>query len=142
MRVVIPPVFTAKADYRPIPEHRGYYDNRTYYRSMLRLTMDSRSHIPPLILFIVTAVIYLSFPTRVYYWEGIVFAQTIEDASRLSVSLVHPNHLVYNFAGYFFYKLLRTLESYKKVLDDKTTAILSSDSELLKVLTKGEAGVR
>jgi modulator of FtsH protease HflC len=41
-----------------------------------------------------------------------------------------------------FYKLLRTLESYKKILDDKTTAILSSDSELLKVLTRGEAGVR
>jgi membrane protease subunit HflC len=41
-----------------------------------------------------------------------------------------------------FYKLLRTLESYKKVLDDKTTAILSSDSELLKVLMKGEAASR
>lgn len=38
-----------------------------------------------------------------------------------------------------FYKLLRTLESYKKVLDDKTTAILSSDSDLLKVLMKGES---
>lgn len=38
-----------------------------------------------------------------------------------------------------FYKLLRTLDSYKKVLDDKTTAILSSDSELLRVLMKGEA---
>lgn len=41
-----------------------------------------------------------------------------------------------------FYKLLRTLESYKKVFDDKTTAILSSDSELLKVLMKGEAGAK
>jgi modulator of FtsH protease HflC len=41
-----------------------------------------------------------------------------------------------------FYKLVRTLESYKKVLDDKTTAILSSDSELLRVLTKGETGVK
>jgi membrane protease subunit HflC len=39
-----------------------------------------------------------------------------------------------------FYKLLRTLESYKKILDDKTTAILSSDSELLRVLMKGESG--
>lgn len=39
-----------------------------------------------------------------------------------------------------FYKLVRTLESYKKILDDKTTAILSSDSELLKVLLKGEPG--
>jgi len=36
-----------------------------------------------------------------------------------------------------FYKLLRTLESYKKVFDDKTTAILSSDSELFKVLMHG-----
>lgn len=41
-----------------------------------------------------------------------------------------------------FYKLIRTLESYKKVLDDKTTIILSSDSQLLKVLTKGEAGAK
>jgi membrane protease subunit HflC len=39
-----------------------------------------------------------------------------------------------------FYKLVRTLESYKKILDDKTTIILSSDSEFLKVLTKGGAG--
>ena len=37
-----------------------------------------------------------------------------------------------------FYKLLRTLESYKKIFDDKTTAILSSDSELLKVMMHGE----
>ena len=37
-----------------------------------------------------------------------------------------------------FYKLLRTLESYKKILDDKTTAILSSDSELLKIFMHGE----
>ncbi len=41
-----------------------------------------------------------------------------------------------------FYKLLRTLEAYKKVLDDKTTIILNSDSELLKVLTQGEAGAK
>ena len=41
-----------------------------------------------------------------------------------------------------FYKLLRTLESYKKILDDKTTAVMSSDSELLKVLTKGEAAIK
>jgi hypothetical protein len=71
--------------------------------------MDSRPHIAPLILFSVTALIYLSFPTRVYYWDGIVFAQAIEDASRLNPSLVHPNHLLYNFAGYLFYKLVRAL---------------------------------
>lgn len=37
-----------------------------------------------------------------------------------------------------FYKLVRTLEAYKKVLDDKTTAILSTDSEFLKILMRGE----
>ncbi|MBX9602460.1 MAG: protease modulator HflC [Bryobacteraceae bacterium] len=41
-----------------------------------------------------------------------------------------------------FYNLLRTLESYKKIFDDKTTAILSSDSELLKVMMRGEGGAR
>jgi modulator of FtsH protease HflC len=41
-----------------------------------------------------------------------------------------------------FYRLLRTLDSYKKVLDDKTTIILNSDSELLKLLTRGEAGAK
>jgi membrane protease subunit HflC len=41
-----------------------------------------------------------------------------------------------------FYKLLRTLESYKKILDDKTTIILNSDSALMKVMTQGEAGVK
>ena len=71
--------------------------------------MSSRPQIAAWLLFIATAAIYLLFPTRVYYWDGIVFAQTIEDASRLSPSLVHPNHLIYNFAGYLFYKLLRAL---------------------------------
>jgi len=37
-----------------------------------------------------------------------------------------------------FYKLTRTLETYKKALDDKTTVVLSSDSELLRLLTKGQ----
>ena len=112
--MVVPPIFTAKADYRTIPEHRSfygkYYDNRSYmtYRTYNPWpTMNSR--FAPLILFSVIAVIYLSFPTRVYYWDGIVFAQAIEDASRLSPSLVHPNHLIYNFAGYLFYKLLRAI---------------------------------
>ncbi|MBI1899227.1 MAG: protease modulator HflC [Acidobacteria bacterium] len=41
-----------------------------------------------------------------------------------------------------FYKLLRTLESYKRILDDKTTAILSSDSELLKIMMRGEAAAQ
>jgi membrane protease subunit HflC len=38
-----------------------------------------------------------------------------------------------------FYKFLRTLESYRKILNDKTSIILSGDSELLKLLTQGKA---
>lgn len=42
-----------------------------------------------------------------------------------------------------FYKFLRTLESYKKILNEKTSIILSGDSELLRLLTQGKAdGVR
>ncbi len=37
-----------------------------------------------------------------------------------------------------FYKFVRTLESYRKILDEDTTVILSSDSELLKLLTEGQ----
>lgn len=65
----------------------------------------TQRQIAPWLLFIVVAAVYLFFPTRVYYWDGIAFAQAIEDAS----GLVHPNHLIYNFAGYLFYKLLRAL---------------------------------
>jgi membrane protease subunit HflC len=35
-----------------------------------------------------------------------------------------------------FYELVRTLEAYRKFLDDKTTILLSADSELLKFLTR------
>ena len=66
----------------------------------------TRRHLAPWFLFLAVVIIYLAFPTRVYYWDGISFAQAIEDASSLSPSLVHPNHLIYNFAGSIFYKLL------------------------------------
>jgi modulator of FtsH protease HflC len=36
-----------------------------------------------------------------------------------------------------FYKMTRTLESYKKFLDEQTTIVLSSDSDLLRLLGKG-----
>ena len=38
-----------------------------------------------------------------------------------------------------FFELMRTLETYKKILDEKTTILLSGDSELLKYLTRGPA---
>src|ERR1044072_8812694 len=58
--------------------------------------------------------LYLAFPTKAYYWDGVVFAQTIEDLASgyaPAVSLAHPNHLVYNFAGYIIYQLLRGFDA-------------------------------
>lgn len=37
--------------------------------------------------------VYWAFPTRNYYWDGIAFAQAIEDAPGLGPLLIHPNHL-------------------------------------------------
>ena len=39
-----------------------------------------------------------------------------------------------------FYKLTRTLDAYRKFLNDKTTMVLSSDSELMRLLTTGKPG--
>jgi len=36
-----------------------------------------------------------------------------------------------------FFELVRTLEAYKKFLNEKTTVVLSSDSDLLKLMTNG-----
>jgi hypothetical protein len=63
--------------------------------------------VAPALLSLALLALYLALPTKVYYWDGIAFAQTIEDAPGPSASLLHPNHLIYNFAGYFFYRLLR-----------------------------------
>ncbi len=38
-----------------------------------------------------------------------------------------------------FFELLRTLEAYKKILDEKTTILLSAESELLKYVSRGPA---
>src|SRR5450432_1456800 len=56
-----------------------------------------------------TAAIYLSFPTKNYYWDGISFASSIENASGLSNSLIHPHHLLYNVFGYGIYQLTQFL---------------------------------
>ncbi len=63
----------------------------------------------PWLVFPAILLIYLCFPTKNYFFDGIAFAQAIEDAPRLDTSLIHPNHLVYNVLGYLFYKLVRAV---------------------------------
>src|SRR3954452_6194716 len=42
--------------------------------------------------------LYLLLPTRNFYWDGISFAQTIENAAHWRL-LLHANHLLYNIVG-------------------------------------------
>lgn len=80
------------------------------------MTPTDRTAFIPLLLSLALVALYLAFPTRVYYWDGISFAQSIEDAASANVSLAHPNHLLYNFAGYFFYRLLRSVGAHIRAI--------------------------
>lgn len=55
-----------------------------------------------------TAAVYLLFPTKNYYWDGISFASSIENSPGLSKALLHPHHLLYNVFGYVLYWLAQT----------------------------------
>jgi hypothetical protein len=69
---------------------------------------NAKATATPWIMLLGILLIYLCFPTRNYYWDGIAFAQAIEDAARFVPSLIHPNHLIYNLVGYAFYTSLRS----------------------------------
>jgi len=50
------------------------------------------------LVFFSVLIIYASFPTKNYYWDGIMFAQDIETGSG-NPWFLHPNHLLYNPLG-------------------------------------------
>jgi hypothetical protein len=51
-----------------------------------------------LLLFVAVSLLYLSFPTQNYYWDGVFFAQIIEEDPG-GLWYLHPNHLLYNPLG-------------------------------------------
>src|SRR5215510_14886149 len=57
------------------------------------------------VLFCGTGLLYLSFPTKNYYWDGISFASAIESSTRFNSTLIHPHHLLYNAFGFVVYRL-------------------------------------
>jgi hypothetical protein len=65
----------------------------------------------PLLVFPLILIIYLIFPTRNYYWDGVAFASAIEHAQGLDSSLIHPNHLFANVIGYLIYQVARATGS-------------------------------
>src|SRR5215510_11376308 len=50
-------------------------------------------------------LLYFSFPTKNYYWDGISFASAIESSTRFNSTLIHPHHLLYNAFGFVVYQL-------------------------------------
>ena len=56
-------------------------------------------------LSLIAFLTYAFLPTKNYYWDGISFALTIENAHRWT-DLFHPNHLTYNLVGWVVYRLL------------------------------------
>lgn len=61
------------------------------------------------IIFPSILLVYLLFPTKNYYWDGVFFARVIEVAPGFNSSLFHPNHLFYNAAGYVLYRTTRAV---------------------------------
>ena len=61
--------------------------------------------------------IYLLFPVKDYFFDGIYFAQTIEDSHRLNLFLFHPNHLLYTATGYMMYRGTEGVGVHARALD-------------------------
>ena len=54
-------------------------------------------------------VVYAALRTRNYYWDGILFALTIEESSGVTIKLFNPNHLFGNLLGVLLYWPLHAL---------------------------------
>jgi hypothetical protein len=63
----------------------------------------------PILMLAGILTLYLLLPTKNYFWDGVDFAQHIEEATKLDASLIHPNHLFYNAYGYLIYRAAQTL---------------------------------
>ena len=65
-------------------------------------------------LVVAVLAVYAVLPTKNYYWDGVSFAQDIEQAGRFGspsfwLSLIRPNHLLYDSIGFFVWTALRSL---------------------------------
>jgi hypothetical protein len=56
-----------------------------------------------LVFCLLVFAVYALYPTRTFYWDGIIYSKYIEDAPGFGAHLFHSNHLIYNFLGYLSY---------------------------------------
>jgi hypothetical protein len=63
-----------------------------------------------LLVFAVTLVVYLSLPTKIYYGDGIGFADDIESARSDPALLFQANHLIYDSVGYAAWTVAQVIQ--------------------------------
>jgi hypothetical protein len=83
-----------------VPECSAPTRQTIFHRDRARLSLA------PWVISLGVLLVYLSFPTRNYYWDGIDFALAIENPTGLSRALIHPHHLLYNACGFFLYHVV------------------------------------
>lgn len=60
-------------------------------------------------MFAAAFLAYVLLLTKNYYWDGIFFAQVIEDAPRINATLIHPSHLLDLIFEYALFRFVRLL---------------------------------
>ena len=78
-------------------------------KSILLKTWDSENRLA-LVFSVLVFTIYALYPTKTFYWDGIIYSKYIEDVSGFGAQLFHPNHLFYNVAGYIAYQTARVFD--------------------------------
>lgn len=92
------------------------------------MTKD-KAGLAPWVIFAAILLVYLCFPTKQYFFDGVDFAWTIEGAPALSTSLIHPNHLFYEGFGYLIYKAVRGIR-----VDARAITVLQVTNSVLGAL--------
>src|SRR4051812_11509272 len=82
---------------------------RCGFLSLWNLMIKIERKLWPVLMLAGLLALYLLLPTKNYFWDGVDFAQHIEDATKLDASLIHPNHLFYNAFGYLMYQATQAL---------------------------------
>ena len=61
------------------------------------------------LIVVVVLLLNLLFLTKNYYWDGVFFAQVIEDAHGVNAALIHPSHLFDQLLVYWLYRTVVSL---------------------------------
>ena len=97
------------------------------------------------LLFFLILAIYLLWPTRDFYWDGVAFAIDIEKAAQFPTPLLHPNHLIYNPLGFMIFELARLLVPSTRalfVLQGLDSLLAAASALLVYYIVRGSGAAR